>query len=93
MSGKIERKKIEDYIISAKKYPCSLFIATWYLIRLGCIECIFFPHDHTAGTLINILPQSFSPFEDRALEIIANTPFSMYCDKIENRYFEGRIII
>ncbi|MGB0925365.1 MAG: hypothetical protein ACPGTS_01505 [Minisyncoccia bacterium] len=86
-------KQITSYIISNKKYPCSLFIATWYLLRLGRIESVFFDTNNSAKKLVNILPKSFAPFEDRALDIIRNTEFKEDISNIENRYFEGRIII
>lgn len=87
------QKQIRDYIISSKKYPCSLFIATWYLIRLWIIPSILLPTDETAENLINILPESFRPFEEKGFEIIRNTEYTSMVWKIENKYFDGRIII
>ena len=75
-----------------KKYPCSLFIASWYLLRLGCISHKMFDKKLVAKKLINILPLSFKPFEDKALEIINSTPFSNKVKDIEYKYFEGRPI-
>ncbi len=89
--GKLKQSLV-NYIISKKKYPCSLFIATWYLIRLGKINSSFFKSKFSANKLINILPESFKPFEDNALKIIKNTKFSKSINDIENKYFEGRII-
>jgi hypothetical protein len=85
------KEEIVDYI-KAKKYPCSLFIAAWYLVRLGHIPFGAFPDELKAGRLINILPKSFKPFEDKGLEIIASTKFAEAVDKIEYRFFEGRLI-
>ena len=85
------REELYNYIKS-KKYPCSLFIATWYLIRLGYLESNFFRKELIAKYLINILPISFKPFEDKAMEIIKSTNFMDAAEKIENRYFEGRTI-
>lgn len=85
--------QIRDYIVSSRKYPCSLFIATWYLIRLWQIPSILIPTTETAENLINILPESFRPFEEKGFEIIKNTPYQNLLEKIENRYFDGRIII
>ena len=56
--------------IKKGKYPCSLFIATWYLIRLGCIESDIFPQQEQALKLLNILPESFKPYEEKGLSII-----------------------
>lgn len=85
------RKEITDYI-SSKKYPCSLFVAAWYLVRLDYIPFGIFPKDYTAKKLINILPESFKPYEVKALEIIAATPYKKAVSQIEYRYFEGRPI-
>lgn len=85
------REQISDYV-RAKKYPCSLFIAAWYLIRLGCIESQIFPREKTATRLINILPESFKPFEEKALELIRTTPFAEAAEQIDCRYIEGRLL-
>jgi hypothetical protein len=83
--------ELENYIKN-KKYPCSLFIASWYLVRLGVLPSTFFPQTETAEKLLNILPQSFRPYEDKALDIISKTQFKDLVPCIENRYFEGRPI-
>ncbi len=91
----IEDKKLKEEIagyVRAKKYPCSLFIATWYLLRLGKIESTLFPKDLVAEKLVNILPESFKPFEEKGIEIIRSTKFADSADKIEWKYFEGRKI-
>lgn len=85
------KEELSEYI-RAKKYPCSLFIASWYLLRLGYVSSPIFDKALTANKLINILPQSFKPFEDKALGIIEATDFASAKDQIENRYFEGRKI-
>lgn len=91
----IKNEKIKgelgDYVRS-KKYPCSLFIAAWYLIRLGHIKSPLFSEEFIGNGLLNILPLSFKPFEDKAFEIINSTEFSSAVSKIENRYFEGRSV-
>ncbi|NTW61912.1 hypothetical protein HGB25_00645 [Candidatus Saccharibacteria bacterium] len=69
------RKQLEDYI-GSNKYPCSLFIATWYLLRLGEIQSSVFPANLVSKELLNILPKSFKPFEKKGLDIIANTPYA-----------------
>ncbi len=92
----IEDGKLKDHIsgyIRNKKYPCSLFIATWYLLRLGRVSSSIFDEQLVSKKLINILPVSFKPFEDKALEIIEATKFSDTVNQIENRYFEGRMIV
>lgn len=86
------KEQISDYV-RAKKYPCSLFVATWYLLRLGYLRSPIFKEESISERLINILPSSFKPFEDKAFEIIKSTQFGDALDKIENKYFEGRLVV
>ncbi len=91
----VEKPKLQAQIseyIRNKKYPCSLFIAAWYLLRLGHLSFDGFNPELVAGRLINILPKSFKPFEDQGLEIIASTKFAEAKDRIEYKFFEGRLI-
>lgn len=92
----LENKKLKssivDYIKSKKKYPCSLFIAAWYLLRLGALEHNNFSKDIVAKKLLNILPESFKPFEDDGLKIIAATQYADYVSKIEYEFIEGRLV-
>lgn len=85
------KEQLADYI-RTKKYPCSLFIAAWYLLRLGHLKYALFDEAEVATKLINILPISFKPFEEKAIEIINSTSYSKATENIENRYFEGRLI-
>lgn len=87
------KSEIISYIQQKKKYPCSLFIATWYLIRLGHITSPIFNKNLTAKKLINILPESFKSFEDKGFEIISKTLHSDAVSKIENKYFKGRGLV
>jgi len=82
------KNEITSYIKS-KKYPCSLFIASWYLLRLGKLQHAGFPENEYAKQLINILPESFRPFEVKGVEII-KTLYLDLVEKIENKYFAGR---
>ena len=79
--------------IKSKKYPCSLFIAAWYLLRLGYIKNMIYPEELIVTKLHNILPISFKPFEDKGLEIIKNTVFTGAEKMIEYTYIEGRSLI
>lgn len=83
--------QIQDYI-AGKRYPCSLFIATWYLARLGYIKHALLKEGLVAKKLVNILPLSFKPFEDKGFEIIGKTKYRDALERIENRYFEGRLV-
>lgn len=85
------KRSIVDYIRD-KKYPCSLFIAAWYLTRLGYLTTPIFPNELVAEKLINILPESFKPFEDEGLKIIRSTEFAEAASKIDYRFFAGRLI-
>lgn len=84
-------EQLNNYI-KAKKYPCSLFIAAWYLLRLGYLKHLSFDENLYASRIINILPKSFKPFEDKALEIIAATEFAGAEKRIEYSFIEGRLI-
>lgn len=87
------KNELTDWIVNNKKYPCSLFIATWYLIRLGKIESEVLKKDYIAERLINILPSSFSKFENKGFEIISKTKWGVSTGNIENIYIEGRSIV
>lgn len=91
VDDEVLKNQIVDYV-KAKKYPCSLFIAAWYLLRLGHIYSPLFPERLSSKKLVNILPTSFKPFEDKALEIIEATPYRESVSKIEHRYFDGRLV-
>lgn len=43
-----------------------------------------------AEQLINILPESFKPFEDKGLEIIVSTPFKECIASITYKLLPGR---
>jgi len=91
----MENMKLKDQItdyVKTKKYPCSLFIAAWYLLRLGKLSSPIFPKELIADDLMNILPESFKPFEDKGLEIIASTPHRDAVSHIGYQFIQGRLI-
>ena len=93
--GLIEDEKLKAQItdyVKAKKYPCSLFIAAWYLLRLGRIESQLFPSKLRSEGIYNILPESFKPFEDKGLEIIKATKFAYAANLIRYEFLQGRLI-
>ena len=93
--SKLKNSKLkEDLIdyIKTKKYPCSFFIAAWYLLRLGYLEYPMFDKQFVASDILNILPSSFRPFEEKGLEIIGATEFEESLDRIKYEYIEGRLI-
>jgi hypothetical protein len=83
--------QITDYIKTKKKYPCSLFIAAWYLLRLGKIQSELFPTELQSQALINILPESFKPFEEKAVEIIDEAGFNHKVGDIQYKFMPGRL--
>lgn len=83
--------QLVDYV-KAKKYPCSLFIAAWYLLRLGKISSAIFPKTEVADEILNILPKSFKPFEDKGLEIIEATKYRETTKNIRYKFLPGRLI-
>ncbi len=89
LTSSVLKKKLVRYT-KDKKYPCSLFIAAWYLLRLGYIESPVMSVELTANKLINILPESFKLHEDKGLEIIKNTSYKDAASRIEYRLFKGR---
>jgi hypothetical protein len=85
------KRQIIDYV-KTKKYPCSLFIAAWYLLRLGRLEFQIFPRELRSDRIYNILPESFKPFEDKGIEIIKSTKFADAADLIQYKFLQGRLI-
>lgn len=86
------RDDVASYVKETRKYPCSLFIAAWYALRLGFLEHDSFPKKECSERLINILPESFKPFEERGFDILASSLAGGALDRIDNRYFQGRSI-
>jgi hypothetical protein len=99
---KITKPKLKDqylrYISQRHKYPCSLLAASWYLTRLGKLDhegVLRSPNGGNlnnfvpAGRLINILPLSFKPVEERILNLIANSEFSECKDKIQDLFYSS----
>ncbi len=85
------KREVIDYIKS-KRYPCSLFVAAWYLLRLGYVKNPLLNSDQIAKNILNILPESFKPFEKMGLEIIKATPHKDAISKIDYKWLEGRLI-
>ncbi|HSX41605.1 MAG TPA: hypothetical protein VLF21_03195 [Candidatus Saccharimonadales bacterium] len=91
MKNEKSKQSLVKYVQN-KKYPCSLFIASWYLLRLGVLGHPAFDKGVAANKLINILPESFRPYEDEALEIIKATDHREIVDRISYEFIEGRQI-
>jgi hypothetical protein len=84
--GNQRRKHALQNYIKRKRYPCSLFIAAWYLARLGKLRTIPKSEVPHARQLINILPARFEPFECEATDILSCTPYAGVVHAITNEY-------
>lgn len=86
------RKELERYLQNSQQYPCSLFIASWYLLRLGFfgrprIPCMIGASDDLLSReIVNVVPDYFRPAEEKALEIITDVDESLL-SKISHKYF------
>ncbi|MFE6862283.1 hypothetical protein [Nocardia sp. NPDC057668] len=93
----IGNRRLERGIIAYRrtrgKYPCSLLIATWYMLRLGvfgrpAISCVHGTADKLyTPRLLTILPDRFITPERQALDIIRATPYAWLIDRIDHIYF------
>ena len=61
-------------------------------MRLGYIKTLLFDEKYLASQLVNILPISFKPYEDKALEIIAKTNFAGAEKQIEYHFLEEKAL-
>jgi hypothetical protein len=91
MAASKRKRELTSYV-ERKTYPCSLFIAAWYLARLGKLKSVPSTITSRGDRLINILPVRFEPFEREALEIIAKTPFRDCIQLITDVYLEGNTL-
>lgn len=87
------KHQLERYVESRKKFPCSLFIAAWYLLRLGAFgqESIKVAYGNSekifSDRIITILPDSFQTPENNAFEIVRATKFKNLDSRIERIFF------
>jgi hypothetical protein len=89
--GKLKRSYLR-YIENKGKYPCSLLTATWYLTRLGRFDTAVIQSSSSqkylpAKRLFNLLPEDYKPVEDRASELILNSPYALDADKIQDLFY------
>lgn len=91
-----KRREYQNYIAKSGKIPCSLFIAIWYLKRLGFIktrgeEVISLNKKNkpfTAKKLITILPQKYQAVERKGQKIIESTKFKNCLENISDIFFK-----
>jgi hypothetical protein len=89
--NKIHHKDAKNYrrLIEKNGYlPCSLFVLTWYLLRLGVIksETIQLPRSEK---LVNILPIRYKAVDEIVLKALQRSAFSYIIPSIEGKYFES----
>lgn len=92
-NGKL-RQSYVNYILTKEQHPCSLFVASWYMLRLGLVTASNDDPDSVkmvqpADRLINILPAYFIDAENRAAKILRalGVPYST---TIMNIYLENK---
>lgn len=81
------RKSLTHYYKTRQKWPCSLCVAAWYLVRLGKLE--YKKADLVSQKIISILPDRFETPEAKARNIIQATEFKESLDNIEIIFFES----
>lgn len=79
-------RQLRRYVEMHERHPCSLFVASWYLARLGHLHHPALPIV-PAHRLLNILPERFREFEDRALDIIVAVAGLATAARVETLYF------
>lgn len=87
------KRSYQKYIEKNKKYPCSLLTTTWYLTRLGHFD--YSVIRSTSPTqeyvpphrLFNFLPEDYKPIEDRAIELIQESPYHLSADNIQDLFY------
>ena len=80
------KTQLVRYINKTGRHPCSLFIATWYLQRLGIISST---RIHPAERLVNVLPAHYAPAEERALDYIIAIAGEEAAGRIHNEYVKS----
>lgn len=94
ISNKKLRISLENFYESRGKYPCSLFIASWYLLRLGAfgkpqIRCIIGHQEQLLShEIITIVPAFYEKFEISGLKIIDSTNFKYLNERIKQVFFD-----
>ena len=87
ITDKSIRKSLLSYYETRKKWPCSLCVATWYMMRLGNIP--YNKADLASDQIISILPDRFKTPEEEAIDIIAASEFKDSISDIEVIFFES----
>lgn len=95
INDKKVKKSLLNYITKRGKFPCSLFIATWYLIRLGVYDgCKITPlfgvlEESGSDKVLTIIPKIYDGAEAEADKIILATKYKKYINKINRIIFDS----
>ena len=87
ITDKSIKKSLLNYYKTRKKWPCSLCVATWYLMRLGKLE--YKEANLPSQKIISILPDRFKTPEAEAQDIIKATEYTGCLNDIEVVFFES----
>lgn len=90
------KRSYENYIRNHNKYPCSFLIAVWNLIRLGLIpipDGLFYqarksPKSFAAQKIYTILPRYYVTAEQKALDLLTQTPWSVELARVKHLYLD-----
>tara|TARA_R110002153_G_scaffold189041_1_gene341864 strand:+ start:1508 stop:2152 length:645 start_codon:yes stop_codon:yes gene_type:complete len=87
------RRNLVSYLKKKEMHPCSLFVATFYAIRLGLlsseISCVHINNDFAPSeSIINILPMRFKASEKNAIKILTKIYGNDIKKSIQTIYFE-----
>ncbi|HEY9713120.1 MAG TPA: hypothetical protein V6C72_06600 [Chroococcales cyanobacterium] len=90
------RRSLLRLIESRQKYPCSLFVAAWYMLRLGAfgepnLNCVMGSACQLqTDEILNILPDKFEKAEGLALDIIRETESHRLVELIRSDFFSDK---
>ncbi len=73
-------------LLENENFPSQLYIATWFLLRLGYIKSPIFSENLISKSIFNILPESFKKGEEESIEIIKATPYVKAADQISYKF-------
>lgn len=88
------KRRLDNYIKTKQKYPCSLFGAAWYLLQLGVfgrpnvVSLLGAADNLIVDKIVTILPDSFTTPEQQAMDIIRTTPYADLTERIQHIMFE-----
>ena len=85
-----DKKRYEQLISDRGYIPCSLFVISWYLLRLGYYKEFFSPLLISGDEIINILPIRYKQIDDIVMSVLKRSKkFNITLNKIHSIYFES----